>query len=377
MSVAEILARARSGARLTAEDALALYREGEFIHLGAAAHAARCAKTDPKTVTYLVDRNVNYSNVCITDCLFCAFYRPPGHADAYVLSREELAKKLKELRAVGGTRVLLQGGHHPGLKLEWYEDLLRWMRAEFPDVEADAFSPSEVTHFAEVEGLTVEAVLKRLAAAGLAGLPGGGAEILDDAVRAEISPKKLNTEGWLGAMRSAQRLGLATTASMVIGFGESYAQRIGHLTRLRDLQEESLRAHGNGFTAFIPWTAQLDTVPMSGLVARKGLRPAGAQEYLRNLAIARLFLDNFDHIAASWPTQGVAIAQVALHAGADDYGSTMMEENVVSQASANTMCAILSDDIQAQIREAGFVPAQRDTRYRILRRFEAAESVAR
>lgn len=373
MKVPDILLKARSGHRLTPDDALALYREGEFIHLGAAAHAVRCAKNDPATATYLVDRNINYSNVCITDCLFCAFYRPPGHEEAYVLSREEFARKIDELRAIGGTRILLQGGHHPGLKLEWYEDLLHWLRATYPDVEANAFSPSEVTHIAELENLPLDTVLSRLARAGLAGLPGGGAEILDDEVREEISPKKLKTEGWLNAMRLAHRHGLATTASMVIGFGETFEHRVNHLRRLRDLQDESLASCGNAFTAFIPWTAMLDTVPMSGLVRRKGLRPAGAQDYLRNLAIARLFLDNFPHVAASWPTQGVAIAQVALHAGADDYGSTMMEENVVSQASATTMSSILVEEMQIQIREAGFVPAQRDTRYRILRRDEAAD----
>ncbi len=370
MTVSETLKRARDGRRISPAEALELYRDGEFIHLGAAAHAVRNAKNDPATVTYLVDRNINYSNVCITDCLFCAFYRPPGDKEAYVLTREEFAQKIGELRAIGGTRILLQGGHHPDLKLEWYEDLLRWLRAEFPDIEVNAFSPSEVTHIADVEKLPLEEVIRRLAAAGLTGLPGGGAEILDDAVREEISPKKLKTAGWLEAMRVAHRHGLATTASMVIGFGESYEHRVNHLLRLRDLQDESLAKHGNGFTAFISWTAQLDTVPMSGLARRKGIRPAGAQEYLRNVAIARLFLDNFRHHGASWPTQGVAIAQTALNAGCDDYGSTMMEENVVSQAGASTMSSILVDEMVLQIREAGFVPAQRDTRYRILKRNE-------
>lgn len=370
MSIPEILKRARDGRRITPAEALELYRDGEFIHLGAAAHAVRNAKNDPATVTYLVDRNINYSNVCITDCLFCAFYRPPGDKEAYVLTREEFAQKIGELRAIGGTRILLQGGHHPDLKLEWYEDLLRWLRAEFPDIEVNAFSPSEVTHIADVEKLPLEEVIRRLAAAGLTGLPGGGAEILDDAVREEISPKKLQTAGWLEAMRIAHRHGLATTASMVIGFGETYEHRVNHLLRLRDLQDESIAKHGNGFTAFISWTAQLDTVPMSGLARRKGLRPAGAQEYLRNVAVARLFLDNFRHHGASWPTQGVAIAQTALNAGCDDYGSTMMEENVVSQAGASTMSSILVDEMVLQIREAGFVPAQRDTRYRILKRNE-------
>ena len=370
MTVSETLKRARDGRRISPTEALELYRDGEFIHLGAAAHAVRNAKNDPATVTYLVDRNINYSNVCITDCLFCAFYRPPGDKEAYVLSREEFAQKIGELRAIGGTRILLQGGHHPDLKLEWYEDLLRWLRAEFPDIEVNAFSPSEVTHISEVEKLPLEEVIRRLAAAGLSGLPGGGAEILDDAVREEISPKKLKTAGWLEAMRLAHRHGLATTASMVIGFGESYEHRVNHLLRLRDLQDESLAKHGNGFTAFISWTAQLDTVPMSGLARRKGIRPAGAQEYLRNVAIARLFLDNFRHHGASWPTQGVAIAQTALNAGCDDYGSTRREENVVSQAGASTMSSILVDEMVLQIREAGFVPAQRDTRYKILKRNE-------
>lgn len=368
MPVPEILSRARSGKRITPADALELYREAEFIHVGAAAHAIRNAQNDPASVTFLIDRNINYSNVCITDCLFCAFYRPPGDKEAYVLSREEFAVKIEELRAIGGTRILLQGGHHPDLKLEWYEDLLRWLGATYPDIEANAFSPSEVTHIAEVEKLPLDEVIRRLAAAGLAGLPGGGAEILDDVVRDEISPKKLKTAGWLEAMRIAQRQGLATSASMVIGFGESFDSRVRHLAALRDLQDESLAKHGNGFTAFISWTAQLDTVPMSGIARRKGLRPAGAQEYLRNVAIARLFLDNIRHHSASWPTQGIPIAQVALQAGCDDYGSTMMEENVVSQAGANTMSSIVVEEMQIQIREAGFVPVQRDTRYRAVKR---------
>ncbi len=371
MTAETLLDQILAGHRLDEEEALLLWREGDFNSLGQVAHALRMKRADPEVATYLVDRNINYSNVCVTDCTFCGFYRSPGHAEAYVLPREVLGKKIEETLAVGGTRILMQGGHHPDLRLEWYCDLLRWIRATYPAIEIDAFSPSEIDNIAQLEKMSYEEVLSRLHDAGLAGLPGGGAEILDDEVRRIVSPKKLMTDGWLEVMRVAHRLGLATTASMVIGLGEGIEHRVRHLLRVRDLQDESLASHGNGFTAFIHWTLQFDLLPL----ARSRRAPdlgATAHEYLRTLAMIRIVLDNFTHVAASWPTMGEKVAQVALAFGADDFGSTMLEENVVSQGGRGTHCTMTAADIQRHIREAGFVPVQRDTRYRCVKRFEAA-----
>lgn len=369
--VQELLERARAGERIGFEDGVRLYREADFDQLAPIAHELRGRRVDPRVVTYLVDRNVNYANECVTDCLFCAFYRPPGHREAYVLSREQIGAKLAELEAIGGTRVLMQGGNHPDLRLEWYVDLLRWLRENHPTIELNSFSPSEVDQMSRIEGISIEEVLVKLKEAGLAGLPGGGAEILDDQVRRRISPKKQSAEGWLETMRIAQRLGLATSASMVIGWKETVEERVRHLERLRGLNDEASASHGNGFTAFITWTAQLDGTPLGRTRLSKGMG-ASAEEYLFHVAFSRVFLDNFDHLQASWPTMGEEVARQALHAGADDYGSTMMEENVVSPASkGRTQRCIEIDRICERIREAGFIPAQRDTRYRILRTHDA------
>jgi cyclic dehypoxanthinyl futalosine synthase len=318
------------------------------------------------TVTYLIDRNINYSNVCITDCHFCAFYRhSEDDAGAYVNSRDVLAKKIEETAAIGGTRILMQGGHHPGLRLAWYEDLVGWIHGTWPSIEIDAFSPSEIQHISELEGIPIRETLTRLKARGLEGLPGGGAEILDDDVRSRVSPKKQKAGEWLEVMRVAQELGLSTTATMVIGFGETIEQRIGHLERLRLLTDESLARHGNGFVAFIAWTLQIRNTSLgaSRLAPAYG---AGHDEYLRHVAVSRLFLDNIPHVQASWPTMGEETARKALHAGADDFGSTMLEENVVSAAGTGRF-RMSEEAIQAEIRKAGFRPAQRDTRYRILK----------
>ncbi len=378
MNPETLLDRALDGHRLGEAEALLLWREADFNSLGQVAHALRMKRSDPAVVTYLVDRNINYTNVCNTDCSFCGFYRSPGHAEAYVLSRDILGKKIEETLAVGGTRILLQGGHHPDLRLEWYCDLLRWIRATYPAMEIDAFSPSEIDNIARIERLSYEQVLGPLRDAGLAGLPGGGGEILDDEVRRVVSPKKLMSDGWLEVMRVAHRLGLATTASMVIGLGEGLEHRVRHLLRVRALQDESLAAtgrakllDGNGFTAFIHWTLQFDLLPL----ARSRRAPdlgSTAHEYLRTLSMIRLVLDNFAHVAASWPTMGEKVAQVALLLGADDFGSTMLEENVVSQGGRGTHCTMTPEAIQRHIREAGFVPVQRDTRYRHLKRFDEA-----
>jgi dehypoxanthine futalosine cyclase len=365
-SAQKLLHEAAAGRRLSADDAVRLYREADLLALGQAAQQVRLRRIPERRVTYLIDRNINYSNVCITDCQFCAFYRPTeDHPEAYTLSRGVIAGKIEELLDAGGTRILMQGGHHPNLPLSWYEDLLRWLRATYPEIELNCFSPSEIDHIARIENGSMEDVLVRLKAAGLAGLPGGGAEMLDDDVRARVSPKKQSAAGWLEAMRIAQRLGLVTTSTMVIGFGESVEQRVGHLHRLRDLQDESLEAHGNGFGAFIAWTLQVENTSLGASKDREQLG-AGAHDYLRTVAIARLFLDNVDHVQASWPTQGVKLAQVALEFGCDDFGSTMMEENVVS-AAGTTQCSVAEINLQRSVRAAGYTPAQRDSSYRILR----------
>jgi cyclic dehypoxanthinyl futalosine synthase len=361
-----LLHEAAAGRRLSPAEACRLYREADLLALGQAAQAVRFQRIPDRRVTYLIDRNVNYTNVCITDCQFCAFYRPSEtHPEAYTLSRDAIAGKMDELLDAGGTRVLMQGGHNPRLPLAWYEDLLRWMRASWPEIELDCFSPSEIDHIAHVEGCSMTDVLVHLQAAGLAGLPGGGAEMLDDDVRGRVSPKKQSAAGWLETMRIAQRLGLVTTATMVIGFGESVEQRIGHLLKLRDLQDESLHEHGNGFAAFIAWTLQTSNTSLGASKEREALG-AGAHDYLRLVAVARLFLDNITHIQASWPTQGVKLAQVALEFGCDDFGSTMMEENVVS-AAGTSLCSVAEVELQRAIQGARYTPAQRDTRYNILR----------
>ncbi|MBI4568872.1 MAG: CofH family radical SAM protein [Planctomycetes bacterium] len=363
--VAAVVEKALSGRRLSYDEGAFLYEHGDLTTLGFVAHELRLSRADPGRVTYLVDRNVNYTNVCVTLCGFCAFYRPPGHPEGYVNSREVLGAKLAELRDLNGTRVLLQGGHNPDLRLPYYEDLVAWMHATFPTIEIDAFSPSEIDHLARLEGMSMEDVLRRLQNKGMAGLPGGGAEILDDEVRAAVSPKKQNTAGWLQAMRVAQRLGMNTSATMVIGFGENFRHRMNHLDRVRRLQDESLRAHGNGFTSFIPWTLQLGGGTPLHKATHRGALGARAREYLRHVALCRIYLDNFAHVAASWPTMGERVASLALHFGADDFGSTMLEENVVSAAGTKRR-RMGVPEIAWWIRRAGFEPAQRDTAYRIL-----------
>jgi len=374
----DLLKKAANGDRLTPGEGLKLYTEGDPHALMSLAHDLRLQKTDPATVTYLVDRNINYTNVCTTDCQFCSFYRVPGHPEAYVITRQELGEKIEELLSWSrsGARILMQGGHNPDLSIGWYEDTLRWLKATYPEIECDCFSPSEIENIAHLEGLNMETVLARLNEAGLDGLPGGGAEILDDAVRTRISPKKTKTAQWLHAMRIAQARGMVTSATMVIGFGETMQQRIASLTRLRDLQEESLAAHGNGFTAFIMWTAQLSQTNSLGRSRHRDQYGADYDEYLHTNAFARIYLDNFTNFQASWPTQGLDVARRALFAGANDFGSTMLEENVVSQAEAFTEKeqAMTVYRLHEQIRLAGFEPAQRDSRYNIVRRFDRVMS---
>ncbi|MGB9692742.1 MAG: cyclic dehypoxanthinyl futalosine synthase, partial [Candidatus Sumerlaeaceae bacterium] len=316
-----ILDKAVAGERLSTEEALQLLREAELPRLGTAAHAVRLRMNSPSRVTYIIERNLNYSNICAADCDFCGFYAKPHEKQrAYVLTREELDAKIHELVRVGGRQILMQGGLHPSLSFEWYEDLLRHIKQRF-GVHIHAFSPPEIHWFGRLFKMSYLEVLRRLHAAGLDSLPGGGGEILVDRVRKQITRNKALTEEWLGVMRAVTECGMRGTATMMFGHVETLEERIEHLARLRELQDEC-----GVFTAFIAWTYQKSPdLPLQ-------CPTAGAHDYLRTLAVARLFLDNIPHFQASWVTQGAKIGQISLFFGCDDMGSTMIEENVVSAA---------------------------------------------
>ena len=348
-SLDTVLSRAADGERLSATDGERLLREGTLFELGLAADAVRRRKHPDGVVTYIVDRNVNYTNVCTTSCRFCAFYRPVGHPEGYVLSREVLGQKLQEVVDAGGVQILLQGGLNPELRIGWYEDLFRWMKKEYR-LGLHALSPEEILHIAKMEDLTVRQVLERLHAAGLDSVPGGGAEILVDRVRRKIAKTKCTSEEWLGVMRVAHQMGLRSSATMMYGTVDTPADRIQHLVKVRDLQDET-----GGFTAFFCWDYQFE----QGTHLEPG--DNGTHLYLRTQAVARLMLDNVDHVGASWVTQGPAVGQVALRFGADDFGSVMFEENVVS--SAGTTFGINADKIEGRIHEAGFRAVRRNVRY--------------
>lgn len=358
-----LLDKAAAGERLYFGEALQLYQEASLLELGSAAKAVRQLRVPGQIVTYLVDRNINYTNVCTTSCKFCGYHRPPGHPEAYVISRHQLSRKIEELIDWGGSRILLQGGHNPELTLQWYVDLLSWLRKTYPDIERDCFSPSEIEHISKSSGLKTREVLIELQKAGLQGLPGSGAEVLDDEIRDQFSPKKVKTEEWLKIMREAQELGLNTTATMVIGLFESLEHRMRHLQRIRDLQDYSQREHGNGFIAFISWTMQYSETSVLGRTRAKELHQVTPHEYLRHASIARLFLDNILHHQVSWVTQGPKIGQISLEFGMDDFGSTMLEENVVSSVTGESCPYMTEGDIHRYIRSAGYVPAKRDTSY--------------
>jgi dehypoxanthine futalosine cyclase len=367
----ELIKKAASGTRLSAEEAVQLYQISLF-ELAGAADSVRRLRSDPEVVSYLIDRNINYSNICNVGCAFCGFYRTRRQDDAYTLSFEQISAKIYELEAVGGTRILMQGGVNPYLPVSWYLELMRHISHHHPTIRIEAFSPEEIKGMSKLTGMSSLEVLKELQAAGLDGLPGGGGEMLVDAVRKAkpISPARISTDDWLRIMEEAQSLGLYTTATMVIGFGESYAQRIQHFQRIRDLQDRSLAYYGNAFSAFISWTLQTKGVRIDGKVPG-----AGAFEYLQNLAVSRIFLDNIDNFQASWPTMGHKIAQTALFFGANDYGSTMLEENVVSQAGAKHRATAEREMIR-QIVDAGFKPMQRDSLYHFIREPDAKAILA-
>ncbi len=345
----EAARKAESGQRLSRADADALYRHAPLHLLAYLAHKSRQARHHNPVVTYVGDRNINYSNICVCACRFCAFFRPPDHPEGYLLSREEMAQKINETLALGGTQILLQGGHHPDLPLSWYEDLLAWIHATWPTLHIHAFSPPEIAFWAEKEGISTSEVLKRLQNAGLASLPGGGAEILHDEVRSKVSPNKCPAPVWLQVMADAHSLGLRTTATMMFGHEEEPRHRLDHLFALRDLQDQT-----SGFTAFIPWTFQPANTKID-------VQTQPAPAYLRLLAVSRLVLDNIPNIQSSWVTMGPQLGQLALFYGANDFGSLMIEENVV--AAAGTSFSLSRADIHKIIEAAGFEPRQRSMDY--------------
>ncbi|MAH29780.1 MAG: dehypoxanthine futalosine cyclase [Euryarchaeota archaeon] len=353
--------------RLSLEETVELYNDAPLHQLMAAAHHRRCLHNPSNEVTYLVDRNINYTNVCTINCQFCSFYRPPGHEETYTQSYDEIHGRIHELEAIGGSRILMQGGVNPDLEFSWYIDLIKALRERHPTIDLDCFSPIEIEGIAEITELPTQTVLEQLKEAGMHGLPGGGAEMLVESVRSDVSPKKGHPDNWLRVMKEAQLLGLTTSATNVIGFGESNAERVQHLHRIREQQEEIRSLGLPGFTSFIAWPVQLETNTFGkrNRGQNKFERGAGSTEYLRHVAIARLFLDNVDHIQASWPTMGMGIAQMALLAGADDAGSTMMEENVVS-ASGTTKFSATEYELQLSIQRAGFIPKRRNSDYEFL-----------
>lgn len=367
MAWSQILERVQSSDRiwrLSVEDCIELYDNAPLHPLMAAAHYRRIQHNPTNEVTYLVDRNINYTNVCTINCQFCSFYRPPGHDETYTQSYDEIHARIHELEGIGGSRILMQGGVNPSLEFDWYINLIKELRDQHPSIDLDCFSPIEIEGIAEVTNLSTQEVLVRLKEAGMHGLPGGGAEMLVEDVRKDVSPKKGHPDNWLRVMKEAQLLGLTTSATNVIGFGETNADRVQHLRRIREQQDEVRKLNLPGFTSFIAWPVQLETNTFGkrNKGQNKFERGAGPTEYLRHVAISRLFLDNVDHIQASWPTMGMSIAQMALLAGADDAGSTMMEENVVS-ASGTTKFSATEYELQLSIRRAGFLPVRRNSDY--------------
>jgi cyclic dehypoxanthinyl futalosine synthase len=360
MDIQPILDRALAGERLSVEDCTTLLESNDIARIGVAADEVRKRRHSSGVVTYIIDRNINYTNVCNVVCTFCAFYRRPGALDTYVKTKEEIFEKIDETIALGGTGVLMQGGLHPDFGIEWYEDLLQTLHARYPNFQLHCFSPPEIHNLRLISGLDYETILRRLKKAGLNSLPGGGGEILDDEVRDRVSTK-CTTDEWLAVMRAVHRVGLRSTATMMFGIGDSVVHRVRHLDRVRRLQDET-----GGFTAFIPWTFQRENTALG----RRIKEEQTGVDYLKMLAVSRLFLDNIEHIQSSWLTQGLKLGQVVLRFGADDMGSVMIEENVVSAAGAHNE----ADEkmLRYLIREAGFIPQQRDILYRHINRDQSS-----
>jgi cyclic dehypoxanthinyl futalosine synthase len=350
--ISNILDKAVSGQRITPAEGLELTECNDLALLGSAANAVT-RRLHPETYrTYNIDRNINYTNVCTAVCDFCAFYRGPKSDEGYVLPRAELLKKIEETVALGGDQILLQGGLHPKFKLDWYEEMLSDIKSAFPDLNVHGFSPPEIHHFTKVNNCSLKEVLSRLKDAGLGSLPGGGAEILVDRVRDEITRGKVMTDDWLNVMRVWHQLGGRSSATMMFGHVETKQERIEHLERLRELQDET-----SGFTAFICWTFQPDNTEMDDIT------PAGSFEYLKMQAIARLYLDNIPNIQSSWVTQGLKVGQLSLVYGANDMGSLMIEENVVAEA--GTVHYLTLDQMREAISSLGFTPRQRNVHYEL------------
>jgi cyclic dehypoxanthinyl futalosine synthase len=364
--VRAILEEAVAGRRISAGDAHALLLDGDLLELGMAADEVRNRHNDPAIATYNIDRNINYTNVCVYKCRFCAFYRPPGDPEGYLLPFEEIGAKIEETLALHGTGILMQGGVHPDLPISYYEELLAYIRESYPEIHIHAFSPPEIKFIAKKERMSFFDVIARLKAAGLMSIPGGGAEILSDETRKRVlAHPKVSAEEWIDVMRQAHRNGLRTSATMMYGMGEPLVARVEHFQRIRDLQDET-----GGFTAFISWTFQHEHPDMPDVPETY------AHEYLKTLAVTRLFLDNVQHFQTSWVTQGKKIGQAALHFGADDMGSIMIEENVVS--AAGTAYQMSQEEMERLITAAGYTPKQRTNLYeRLVSRDDTAATAAR
>ncbi|MFM8433907.1 MAG: cyclic dehypoxanthinyl futalosine synthase [Planctomycetia bacterium] len=363
-TVKRILDETLAGRRLQADDAETLLRSRDLAAIGRAAHAVTMRLHPEPWRTYNIDRNINYTNICTAVCDFCAFYRSPKHPEGYVLDRDVLLGKIDETVALGGDQILMQGGLHPTLPLEWYEDLLRDIKARFPQVNVHGFSPPEIHHLTKVAKRPLREVLERLARAGLGSLPGGGGEILVDRVRTAMTRGKVLTDDWLEVHREWHLLGGKSTATMMFGHIETLAERVEHLERLRELQDET-----GGFTAFICWSFQPEHTDMADIP------PAGPVEYLKTQAVARLYLDNFPNIQSSWVTQGREIGQLALLFGANDMGSLMIEENVVS--AAGTVHHLTLDQMRSAISQLGWVPRRRNVFYELFEDDPAEDGRAR
>lgn len=349
-AASRLLARAAAGERLSADETTLVLEQADFLELGEVGGAIRRDRFGD-LATFLVDRNINYTNVCVTACKFCAFFRAQNSPEGWTLTHDELLKSVDEAVACGATQVMIQGGHNPDLEIEWYESLFSRIKSEHPDVAVHSLGPPEVIHIAQVSGIEMPDALSRLKAAGLDSLPGAGAEILVDRVRKAVAPLKISTDEWLDVMEAAHEQNIRTTATMMMGTVETAAERVEHMARLRDLQDRT-----GGFRAFISWPYQPTKRLKTDL--------ASGYDYLRLLAASRIFLDNFDHIGGSWLTTGHDVGQMTLHFGADDLGSVMLEENVVK--AAGTVVTASVDRLRHLIEGAGFRPAQRDTQYRII-----------
>jgi cyclic dehypoxanthinyl futalosine synthase len=347
--------KTESGVAIDRKEALFLFTEVDLLSVGKMADGIRRRRHPHRRVTFVIDRNVNYTNVCQSQCRFCAFYRTADASDAYVLSYETIFRKVQELVENGGAQLLMQGGLHPALGIEWFEELFRELKARFPGVQIHSLSPAEVTHLGALSNLSIRECLRRLQAAGLDSIPGGGAEVLVDEVRKEISPNKIGWREWAAVMEEAHRLGMRTTATMMFGSKEGPRDIVEHLFRVREIQERT-----GGFTAFIPWTFQPANTELGG-------ETASGVEYLKVLALSRIVLDNIENVQASWVTQGGMMAQVALFFGANDLGGTMLEENVVAAADCSFRLTV--DEVIEIARGAGFVPARRTTAYEILEEY--------